>query len=53
MLLDLDPLRMTRNDTRNIGLPTLSSDKEVGDSVSDAEAGFAVYDTINPSDLDP
>lgn len=50
MLLDLDPLRLSRNDTRNIAVPTLSPDREVGDFVSDAEAGFALYDTINPPD---
>lgn len=50
MLLDLDPLRLTRNDTRNIAEPALSPDREIGDFVSDAEAGFAVYDNVPSSE---
>lgn len=50
MLIDLDPLRMKRNDVRNIRFPNRSGNEVVGDLVSDEEAGFSVYNTINPTD---
>lgn len=50
MLIDLDPMRMVRSDVCNIGFPKRSKDEQVGDLVSDEEAGFSVYNTINPTD---
>lgn len=54
MLLDLDPLRMARNDVRSIGLPKGAANRGNGDAdtdimVGDDEAGFAVYSNAKPS----
>ena len=54
MLLDLDPLRMARNDVRSIGLPRRAAVRGNGDAdteitVGDDEAGFAVYNNAKPS----
>jgi hypothetical protein len=51
MLLDLDPLRMARNDVRTIGNPQRLSSSHLGDVVGDEEAGFAVYNTVNLSHI--
>ena len=52
MLLDLDPLRMSRSDVREIGAPRRSTESQEGDVVSDEEAGFAVYNTVKSSFID-
>lgn len=52
MLLDLDPLRMSRSDVREIGAPRRSEGSQEGDIVSDEEAGFAVYNTVKSSFID-
>ncbi|UZJ51078.1 hypothetical protein CBS101457_000398 [Exobasidium rhododendri] len=46
MLLDLDPLRLIRNDVRNIGAPKQRPSAQLGEIVSDEEAGFAVYNNV-------
>lgn len=52
MLIDLDPTRLTRSEVRSINSPRVSDETQIGDPVSDEEAGFAVYNTIESSNID-